>query len=165
MAGVKTASVAQLEHQIVYNDAELRGKLEFIAWRPNHSLMDIAFTEENDEAKKHADAVKAVFAKHGITEKMLKDDPKPGGSPEDAMTDLIKPIKDRVAFVADMGKVNGKKFQNFPIKGGTKLSDVKEDGDTAKGTMTFKILDNDKTDTVDFKKVDGSWGIELTDGP
>jgi hypothetical protein len=38
MAGVKTASVAQLEHQIVYNDAELRGKLEFIAWMPNHSL-------------------------------------------------------------------------------------------------------------------------------
>ena len=38
MGGVKSASVAQLEQQIVNNDAELRGKLEFIAHRPNLPL-------------------------------------------------------------------------------------------------------------------------------
>ncbi len=131
------------------------------------SAFDLAFADENsDEDKKRADAIKAVFAKHGITDKMLQDDSAPAGNPEDAMMDFIKPIKDRRAFVADMGKVTGGKLkEDFPIQGETKLSDVKEDGQTAKGTMTFKILDQDQTDTIHFKKVDGSWGIELTDGP
>lgn len=36
--GVKEASVAQLEHQIVNNDAELRGKLEYISQCPTNPL-------------------------------------------------------------------------------------------------------------------------------
>jgi hypothetical protein len=131
------------------------------------SAFEIAFAGENgDEGSKHADAIKAVFAKHGITEEMLAADSAPAGDTEQAMVDFIKPIEDRMAFVADMSKVHGDKLKkSLPIQGETKLSDVTEDGATAKGTITFKMLDEDKSDTVHFRKVDGSWGIELTDGP
>ncbi len=131
------------------------------------SSFDLAFSgEKGDEGKKQADAIKAVFAKHGITDKMLEDDPEPTGTAEDAMMDFIKPIKDRKAFVADMGKVVGGELKGrFPIQGETKLSDVKEDGETASGTMTFKVGDEDKTDTIEFKKGDGGWSIVIPAGP
>lgn len=131
------------------------------------SAMEVAMAEmQGDDAKKKAEQIKEVFTKHGITEEMLKDESEQTGSMEDAMMEFIKPIKDRQAFIADMGKVTGSKFkESIPIKGATTLNDVTEDGDTAKGTMKFEMMDQEQTDQIDFKKVDGSWGIELKDGP
>ena len=119
---------------------------------------------DGDAGKKQSADIKAVFAKHGITEEMLGEDSDPARSMEEAMMEFIKPIKDRMAFVKDMGEVNGEELKkSWPIKGDTKLSDVKIDGETAKGTMSFKMGDRERTDTLDFKMADGNWTIVMMD--
>ena len=137
------------------------------------SAFEIAFSEaQGGDAKKQADAIRAVFAKHGITEKMLAAEPTGADdsigkrSLEDAKMDFVKPIKNRTAFIIEMGNLIGDQLKkSLPIQAEAKLSDVKENGDTAKGTITYTRRDKKQTDAIGFKKVDGSWGIELTDGP
>ena len=89
-----------------------------------------------------------VMAKHGLTEEALAKmkDAKPAGKgPEaikQAFKQLLAPVKDRSAFVADMiaamKKIDPKQAKQGPLPADAELKDVKIDGDTAKGVIVTK---------------------------
>lgn len=118
-----------------------------------------------EEAKKEAEAktaaIKKVLDKHGVK---IGEKPPAGlmgqsGNPNPkALGALIKDVADKPAFIADiMAAMDGMagagpKSDDFE---GT-LTDVKETGDTATGTLTTKKSKG----TMSFKKIDGSWRID-----
>jgi hypothetical protein len=112
-----------------------------------------------------------VMAKHGLTEEALAKmkDAKPAGKgPEaimQAFKQLLAPVKDRSAFVADMiaamKKLDPKQAKQGPLAADAELKDVKIDGDTAKGVIVTKKDGQEKRDPVAFRRIDGSWKIDL----
>jgi hypothetical protein len=111
--------------------------------------------------------IKKALDKHGLTEDVLKKlEGDAGMDPEKAMKALIKPVKDRGAFVADlMGAM--KKMEGFkdrsPINKDTVLKDVKTTGDTAKGTIEFEQEGKKESQPIAFKKVNGKWYVDISD--
>jgi hypothetical protein len=113
-----------------------------------------------------------VMAKHGLTEealaKMPKDE-KPGGKGPEAIKQafkkLLAPVKDRSAFVADMiaamKKMDPKQAKEGPLPADAELKDVKIEGDTAKGMIVTKKGGQEKRAPIDFRRIDGSWKIDL----
>jgi hypothetical protein len=89
-----------------------------------------------------------AMARHGLTEEALAKmkDVKPAGKgPEatkQAFKQLLAPVKDRPAFVADMiaamKKMDPKQAKEGPLPADAELKDVKIDGDTAKGMIVNK---------------------------
>ncbi len=108
-----------------------------------------------------------VFNKHGLTEEALKKTPG-GGAEKDmakAMKELVAPVKDKSAFVADMlaalkqaGEGKGKDSGPFPKD--AVLKDLKIDGNTAKGVIVTK-QGGEKSEPIEFRKVGAGWKIDI----
>src|SRR5262249_52567761 len=106
---------------------------------------------------------------HGLTEEVLKKQPKLDlKDPEAAkkgMKQMLEPIKDKNAFVADMmtamKKLGGDKKDSGPMGKDAELKDVKIEGDTATGTVVTKHDGKEKSEAIKFRKVGGGWKIEL----
>jgi hypothetical protein len=113
-----------------------------------------------------------VMTRHGLTEealaKMPKDEKLGGKGPDalkQALKKLVAPVKDRSAFVADMiaamKKLDPKQAKQGPLPVDAELKDVKIDGDTAKGELVIKKDGQEKRDPISFRRIDGSWKIDL----
>jgi hypothetical protein len=134
-------------------------------------MMMQAFAElGGEEGKKAGQAIKTVFDKHGLTEgvlKKLEGEANPMEDPAKAIAALVKPIKDRDAFLGDMMKAlnslgQGKASDDMPFTKDAKLSDVKIDGDKATGKVAFKTKKGDeKSEDIEFKKEGGGWKIHI----
>jgi len=131
-----------------------------------------AFAEfDKEKGKEMTKGIDDALQKHGITEERLKemqkDAPLKGDQKEasKAFAKLVEPVKDKGAFIADLMaalKKLGKPGQEGPMLEG-ELKDVKIDGDTAKGTFVRKTKDGqDKKEPIEFRKVGGSWKIQLS---
>jgi hypothetical protein len=116
-----------------------------------------------------------VLSKHGLTEenfkKMEKAPPLGGGEKEMAkvMKELVAPVKDRGAFVADMvaalKQVGDKGKDQPPFPKDAVLKDVKIDGDTAKAVIVSQQGGAERSEPIAFRKVGAGWKIELPMGP
>lgn len=133
-------------------------------------VMMQAFAElGGPEGAKEAQKIKAVLAKHGLTEAAMKklegDDSVK--NPEEAIKKIVAPIKDRGAFIGDMmtafKDTKGFKENDSPISKDAKLKDVKIDGNNAKGTVEFEKNGEKTEDPIAFKKVNGKWLLDLTE--
>ena len=122
---------------------------------------------EGDDTKNEFAKLEEVMKKHGITEEFLKtiEEVKPA-IPEDAIKALIKPVKDKPEFVADM-------FEAFDSLGDDKqdanpgngfmgeLTELKIDGDSATAVVVGKKDGKERKQDMSFKKIDGGWLIHL----
>jgi hypothetical protein len=122
-----------------------------------------------DEQKEGLKALDKALSKHGLTETFLtKLKPKEGTEPkkpEEAKKEikkLIKPIKDRTAFIGDVSTAMKK---IVPAGGGflqgAELQDVKIDDKAATGTVVTKRAGRQQRDPITFKKIGDSWKIEI----
>ena len=127
-----------------------------------------------------------VYAKHGLTEKVLKELGLSGselfvafekGRPEDreklkaAFAKAAKRVKDKPGFVEDwmkamlkLARTFGKGDDKGPIDlfgKDARLEDLKVAGDTAQGMIVSTKRGTDKREPIHFKKMSGSWLIEL----
>lgn len=125
-----------------------------------------------DRKDKDLDALRKKFKpafdimdKHGLTRKALADvkDSKDKKEMEKARKIVQPLLKDPeaffVEFLTEFGKIVGAE-----AKGTQKLTDLKIDGDKAKGTAVTTTSMKDKKDKVkkepiEFVKIDGSWRI------
>jgi hypothetical protein len=127
--------------------------------------------EAAKEMKDQMEKTDAVLKKHGITEESVgKVDMKTlaaGGRDKvkETMNDLLKPVKDRDALIADIlnAMMEGKDEKENPFKkiGDSKLSDVKIDGDSAKGTIVSTVDGEETKNPIEFKKGSDGWRIHL----
>jgi hypothetical protein len=120
-----------------------------------------------EEGAAAAKDIKKALDKHGLTDGVLeKLEGEAGMDPEKAIKALVKPVKDRGQFVADM-MVAMKKMKGFkdktPISKDATLMDLKTTGDTAKGTIEFTQEGEKKTEPIAFKKVKGKWYMDITE--
>jgi hypothetical protein len=129
-------------------------------------VMIQGFSSLGDEKDKAAGKeIESVLKKHGVDPKTMEEPPAAAASkdPKEEMKKVIAPIKDRDAFIGDMisamNKVSKSKGKGGPMPKDATLKDVKIDGDTATGTITAK--DSDKSEEVKFKKIGGSWKMDL----
>jgi hypothetical protein len=115
-----------------------------------------------------------VLTKHGLTEENLKKMEKgpPLGAEKDmakAMKELVAPVKDRSAFVADMvaalKQVGEKGKDQPPFPKDAVLKDVKIDGDSAKAMVVSQQGGAERSEPIEFRKVGAGWKIELPTGP
>ncbi len=128
-----------------------------------------AFGEmDKTKGKERFKPVDDALKKHGVTDEMLKSkDINPINPDANAQRQMIaklaEPIKDKAAFIGDMMRalkqVSDSKNSMTPLEG--ELKDVKVDGDTAKGTYVSKKGGKEKSEPIEFRKVDGGWKIEL----
>jgi hypothetical protein len=120
-------------------------------------VMQASFMTMEDQAK--GKELEALFKKHGFDEDSPDSD-EPGG---DEMVDFSKLTDDLPAFVGDLSawiKAN----EPDPEGGFPKLeslSNVKIEGDTATAMTSTEMGEQ----PIEFRKVDGSWKINLATGP
>ena len=128
-----------------------------------------------DEAAKMK-PVTELLTKHGVNVD-IKDDAKPAfppPSPEEAekkqkemMKKMTANVKNKPACIgevmATLEKSGDKKIadSNKEILD-SKLSDVKIEGDVAKGKLTVTKDGKEKTEDVEFKKINGKWYADMT---
>jgi len=145
------------------------------------AFMDIGMKRIAGGDKKEAEAktkqLKALMAKHGLTEahwKKLGEDKeliakvsRPGTDPDDpAFKKLMEPVKDRAAYLVDLMKfMEGKEGKPGLQEEGkllekARLVDVKIDGDKAKGTVIVNVKGKEIRAPFEFRKEDGSWKIQ-----
>jgi hypothetical protein len=132
------------------------------------SKMGALGAKEEDKAK--LKTIDEVLKKHGLTEehfsKLPKDPmPKDKAGQQAAMRKMVEPVKDKAAFVGDMMKsmksLSKDGESNFSMIKSAKLEELKVEGDTAKGVIVTQIKGQDKREPVEFRKVSGSWRVEL----
>ena len=113
------------------------------------------------EDKEAFENMSAVLDKHGLTDEYIKG---LGGvrkvsKPQGVLTELLKPVKDKPAFVADIMKALEpiQKDTGIPkdVFAG-ELSNVKINGDSATA-----VVKDSFPRPLAFKKVDGSWLIDM----
>ena len=122
----------------------------------------------DDERKAHISAVDQVFAKHGLTHEFLaklQDDADilhdPQASKKFAQ-EVLKPVTDRCAFVADMFEAvlkNSNHENPILAQKDDKLSDVKITGKTAVGLVTSKLGGGPRQ--LFFRKQGEGWRIDF----
>jgi hypothetical protein len=122
-------------------------------------------TDEQKEALKELDK---ALTKHGLTEKFLKkmkpEEGSPPPKPEETKKrakELIKPIKDRAAFLGDVFTAIKKLGTGGNLLQGAELKEVKIDKNTATGVVVNKRGTREQREPITFKKVGGSWKIEI----
>ena len=129
--------------------------------------MNKAFADfdKTGKAKKMVEKIDKIFDKHGLNKEKLDNlKPAPGADPKELQKSLQKvvgTIKDRPGFVADMLVAMD---QGKP-KSKPELKDVKITGDTATGSVVEKKGEKENKQPISFKKIGGSWKIELPDAP
>jgi hypothetical protein len=125
-------------------------------------------TKEEDKAR--FKAIDDVLKKHGLTEehfsKLSKEPmPKDKAGMQAALRKIGAPVKDRAAFVADMMKtmksLSKDGQSDFAAIKSAKLEELKVEGDTAKGVIVTQVNEKDKREPIEFRKVSGSWLIEI----
>jgi hypothetical protein len=140
----------------------LAGQLAFgAAFMKGFSALD----KKGDSAKKFKPMFD-VLDKHGLTDEFFKKNQvKMGKSKAEnakALRALGAKIKDAPVFVVDIMNASPaqqkKEMQDF---GSAKLKDLKVDGDTAKATLVSKKQGKDKEEPIEFKKIDGSWKMDI----
>jgi hypothetical protein len=117
-----------------------------------------------------------ALAKHGLTEEVFKKMEKKGGEEKPDLKDpeqvkklmkaLVAPVKDRCALIVDLMAALEKTGDKQKGKGGlippgARLTDVKVEGDKARGVVVSKEGDEEKRTPLEFRRVAGSWRIEL----
>ncbi len=112
-----------------------------------------------------------AMARHGLTQERLNNllaensllDPK--DTIKLSVNQLLAPIVDRCAFIADMFKalknVNENKAQQGPIAANAELKDVKIADDKAQGVIVTRMKGKETRAPIEFRKVGDSWKIEL----
>lgn len=116
-----------------------------------------------------------VLARHGVSEDQLKSmqGMNPASSPEDMMAAFAKlttPIKDKSAFIGEI--MNALDSVNQGKQGGMgenkptemfegKLENLKVEGDRASAQVVLTPGGKEERESIGFKKVNGSWLIEL----
>jgi len=127
------------------------------------------------EAQAKLKPIDDVLSKHGLTEESLKKmekGPPIGGAEKDvakAMKEMVAPIKDRSAFVADMvaalKQVEDKGKDQAPFPKDAVLKDLKIDGNSAKAVVVGQQEGAERSEPIEFRKVGAGWKIELPMGP
>ncbi len=125
------------------------------------------------EGKTQAQAIDDVFAKHRLTGEFLASmqgkldilfEEKAGVEVKlEVAGSLLLPVRDRNAFAADLHKTLDKFTKRSPLSvievfRDAKLTEVKQDGDTAQGTMT---ADRGGGVPLAFRKQGEGWRIDL----
>jgi hypothetical protein len=130
-----------------------------------------AQAEKNEDFAKKYKPLLETLDKHGVTEKATKDLKIKGfrvnnKKDREAILKLVKdPAAFAAAFMTTMDKVEPRPDEKDQPK--PKLTDVKIDGDKAKGQVvsTIKLKDKDKEEVkeekepVTFEKINGSWRV------
>src|SRR5262249_50192349 len=139
------------------------------------AVMQMSFAKIGGaEAKAKLKPIEEVLKKHGLTEEVIEKmgkESQGGGFQKDpkaavnAMKKFAEPIKDRGGFMVDYLGVmkkddEGKKDNPFKM-GKAELKDLKEDGDTASGTVALEKGGEKDEIHLKFKKEGGGWKIEL----
>ncbi len=118
------------------------------------------------DPEKAADAQKVV-EKYGV-KKMDPTKIQPGQDPRTMVKETIADVKDKPACFADMmswmetnasGKDRAEKMEAYSH---AELSDLKTAGDTATANVKVKRNGEENSSPMSFKKIDGSWYIDLT---
>jgi hypothetical protein len=131
------------------------------------------FAQAGDNEKNaHIRAVDQVFAKHGLTDEFLaklQDDADILGDPRARMKqkvlfaqEVIKPVNDRCAFIADMFEAvlkNSNEENPILAQKDDKLSDVTITGKTAMGLVTPKL--GGRPRQLFFHKQGEGWRIDF----
>ncbi|MEX2186434.1 MAG: hypothetical protein WD875_06560 [Pirellulales bacterium] len=131
-------------------------------------MMMQAFAELGDQDAAAAKKMKQTLQKHGLTDEFFKKLDE-GGQPkneQEAMKLVLKPVKNRPQFIADMmaAMKSMKGFEDeSPFNKNSALKDVKIDGDSSKGTIEYERDGEKKTDPVAFKKVGDKWLMDITE--
>jgi len=127
-------------------------------------------------------AIDDVLAKHGMKEDQLKRiqaiimNPASGASPKErkesmaAIVKLTTPIKDKPAFMAEMKNAIAAHYQAYLGKEYTeegiwkgRLESIEREGYHATAQVVGTMLGKVARVTIGFRKVNGSWLIELRD--
>ena len=111
-----------------------------------------------------------VLKNHGLTKRFLermkkfgKLDPDNPIRAKKALKELIAPIKDRIAFIADMGaavsSLGDRKEKTTVFNFDGKLTNVKIDGDSASATFISTKDGKEKKQPVRFAKTNDGWKL------
>ncbi len=124
-----------------------------------------------DELKASLKSLNEVFTRNGLTDDHMNKSitigtgPPKQKSPEEMKKEtqeMLKPVKDRGAFIADtfvaLRKLNAYKGG---LLEGAELKEVKVSGDSATGVMVSKKDGKEQRLAIGFKKITGSWNVEL----
>jgi len=121
--------------------------------------------------------VSEVLTKHGVNLDMKLDDAKPTFPPpgpeeaekkqKEVMKKMTANVKNKPACIGEvmaaLEKSGDKKAADSAKEIlDSKLSDVKIEGDVAKGKMTVTKDGKEKTEDVEFKKINGKWYADMT---
>lgn len=105
--------------------------------------------------------VQSLQDRHGLGEEAEKNR-KRSTNPDEDFDIVAGMIKDRKGFVSEsldiLVEYSSNKVGPFLFQGD--LSDVNVNGDVATGNMKTKIGEQEKTQSVSFKKVDGYWLLD-----
>jgi hypothetical protein len=137
-------------------------------------LQAFAEKDESGKLKGAIQSLDAVYKKHRLSKEDFKDvDLKQlmgAGGKQDTKA-MIKTfakvggrIKDRPGFISDLMKAlssMGPAAKEFQFEGNPQLQDVKVSGDTATGIIVHTKKGKEQKDPIAFKKIGGSWKIEL----
>jgi hypothetical protein len=115
-----------------------------------------------EEAIKELDE---MLKRHGLTEDKVKEKAKADGANKDGVKTMIAMgnlVSDQKGFASDVNKFmkkHSKGERDNPLGKIEKatLSDVKTEGDTAKGKVTI----DSKTEEIHFRREGGSWKIDM----
>lgn len=120
----------------------------------------------DEKGKKAAATVSKVFEKHGLTEDMMKEKEgeEPPENPEDAKAEMLKMVKDRAGFAADMLAAMAESEGEAMLTADAKLTDVKIDGDKATGKISMTKDGEEDSKPIEFRKEGGGWKIHIDEG-
>ncbi len=114
-----------------------------------------------------------ILKDHGIDEKTMQQPPPNAEnmSQNEVIMAMGEKIEDRPGFIAEVmqlmteisEKEDGSVSNNMALSADATLGDLEVDDDTASGTLTYPMNGEEKTEPIEFKKIDGQWRIELPD--
>ena len=120
-----------------------------------------------DEAKANEESFNQLLAKHGLDKgAMESENEDENQDPSAAMKEMMAPVKDKPAFVADMIAWIDEHAQDDDnglmeeITTG-ELKDIKIDGDSASGMIAMSKDGETNEEPIEFRKVNGKWFIHL----
>jgi len=156
--------------------------LDFMAGAMIHvvsTMKDVAarepdFVENKQDFEASSKALDNVLAKHGVKENQLKwmQTMDPAASPEDmkaALAKLTTPIRDKPMFLVEIMNAMDAMEVAYTGKHGSmgkgmfsgRLEKIKVEGDRATARVVFNIDGKKMRAPMGFKKVNGSWLIEI----
>jgi hypothetical protein len=140
-------------------------------------LKAFADFDKTGKIQEQIKVLEGVLQKHGLTADAIKQlgkvPPDIGGKDREAalkvMRMILTPVKDRTAFLVDFFNTAKKLdsgrglIRDLPLTTNTRLEDVKIAGDRATGVVVSTKQGKEKRDPLEFRKVGGSWKIDLPD--